>query len=146
MHRFAAIPIAFTICCGMNARLARSGVVQPGVRNCPCHRFRLRQYAVIAAVAVALQVLAAIPLRAVAAMATVGSQAVGDGWISHIDWKSRQLTPGVTVRSGIVSGRAVAERMTIPKICGNLERGASKGCARKAGLASGDPGYEFPRD
>ena len=92
----------------MSAPLARSRVVQRSVRNVP----RLRRYAGIAAVAVALQALAAVPLSIVAAMPAAGSQAVTQGWISQIHWKSRQLAPGVTVRSGIVSSRTVAERIS----------------------------------
>jgi len=78
------------------------------VRNVP----RLRRYAAIAAAAVTLEALAAVPLGIVAAMPAAGSQAVSQGWISHIHWKSRQLAPGVTVRSGVVSSRAVAERIS----------------------------------
>jgi exopolysaccharide biosynthesis protein len=78
------------------------------VRNVP----RLRRYAAIAAATVALQALAAVPLGIVAAMPAVASQVVGQGWTSQIHWKSRQLAPGVTVRSGIVSSRAVAERIS----------------------------------
>ena len=92
----------------MSAPLARSRVVQRSVRNVP----RLRRYAGIAAVAVALQALAAVPLSIVAAMPAAGSQAVTQGWISQIHWKSRQLAPGVTIRSGIVSSRTVAERIS----------------------------------
>jgi len=66
----------------------------------------------MAAAAVALQALAAVPLSIVAAMPAAGSQAVSQGWISRIHWKSRQLAPGVTVRSGIVSGRTLAERIS----------------------------------
>jgi hypothetical protein len=94
----------------MSAPVARSGVVQRGVRNRPCHRFRLRRYAVIAAVAVIFQV-AAVPLSRVA-MATAGSEAVRQGWAGQIHWKSWQLTTGVTVRSGILSNRAVVERIS----------------------------------
>jgi exopolysaccharide biosynthesis protein len=63
-------------------------------------------------VAVTLQAVAAVPLSAVAATATVGSEAVAQSWISQIHWKSRQLTPGVTVRSGTVSNRTVVERIS----------------------------------
>ena len=77
------------------------------MRNVP----RQRRYAAIAAAAVALQALAAVPLSLVAAMPAAGSQAVSQGWVSQIHWKSRRLAPGVTVRSGIVSSRTVAERV-----------------------------------
>jgi Phosphodiester glycosidase len=90
----------------------RSGAVQGSVRNFPCHRLRLRRYAAIAAVAVVLQALAAVPLSAVAAMPAVGSEAVSQGWIGQIHWKSRQLTLGVTVRRGTLSNRAVVERIS----------------------------------
>ena len=78
------------------------------MRNVP----RQRRYAAIAAAAVALQALAAVPLSLVAAMPAAGSQAVSQGWVSQIHWKSRRLAPGVTVRSGIVSSRTVAERIS----------------------------------
>jgi exopolysaccharide biosynthesis protein len=76
------------------------------VRNFPWYRFRLRRYAASAAVAVAFQAVAAVPLGIVAAMPAASSQAVSQGWTSQIHWKSRQLAPGVTVRSGILSNRA----------------------------------------
>jgi hypothetical protein len=82
------------------------------VRNCHRHRFRLRRYAAIAAMAVTLQVLAAVPLSAVTVSATVGSGTAGHGWINQIHWKTRQLAPGVTVRSGILSNPAMVERIS----------------------------------
>jgi hypothetical protein len=69
------------------------------VRNCRRHHFRLRRYAAVAAAAVTLQVLPAVPLSAVAAGPAAGSEAVSQGWTSHIHWKARQLTPGVPARS-----------------------------------------------
>ena len=93
--------------------MSAPGVVKPGVRNCRRHRLRLRRYAAAAAAAVTLQVLPAVPLSAVAAVPGAGGEAVSHGWTSHIHWKSRQLAAGVTVRSGILSGRAPgAERIS----------------------------------
>jgi len=60
-------------------------------------------------VAATLQVPGAVPLSAVAAVPAVGGEAARQGWTSHIHWKSRQLAPGVTVRSGILSSRAARD-------------------------------------
>ena len=63
--------------------------------------------------AITPQVLGIVPLSAVAAGPAVGSEAASQGWTSHIHWKSRQLAPGVTVRSGILSNHAPgAERIS----------------------------------
>jgi exopolysaccharide biosynthesis protein len=75
-------------------------------------RSRRRRYAAVAAMAVTFQMLAAVPLSAVAAVATVGGKTAGQSWISQIHWKSRQLALGVTVRSGVLSSRTMDERIS----------------------------------
>jgi exopolysaccharide biosynthesis protein len=43
---------------------------------------------------------------ATATVTTATAKAAGDGWISHIAWTSRQVAPGVTVRTGVASSPA----------------------------------------
>ena len=76
-------------------------------------RVRPRRWHAIAATSAALPLLAALPSGSAAASASASAGSGGPGWISHVQWTTQQVAPGVTVRASVLSDPSARPYWTV---------------------------------